>query len=157
MTTAELLKLMVDIAEEHGLSSWREVEALAQLMVNLEEPMASGEVFEFDEDRHLGHVPPRDAVVSILEATEIAKRDAIVCQEIMDRLRKHRWGPAEIWRMVTVLQSFRDWALFFAARDPDPVMKEKFGVEADGWEEQIRMLERALVKGTNVVELEGVK
>jgi hypothetical protein len=153
MTTEELLKLMVDIAEEHGFSSWREVDALVQLMVNLEDPMATGQVFEFDEDRHLGHVPPRDAVVSILEAVETAKHDALVCQEIMERLRHCRWGPAEIWRMVTVLQSFRDWALFFAARDPDPGMKEKFAVEADGWEEQIRMLERALVKGTNVVEL----
>jgi hypothetical protein len=153
MTTEELLKLMVDIAEEHGFSSWREVDALAQLMVNLEEPMATGQVFEFDEDRPLGHVPPSNAVVSILEATEIAKRDALVCQEIMERLKRCTWGPAEIWRMVTVLQSFRDWALFFKARDPDPEMKERFGVEADGWEEQIRMLERALVKGTNVVEL----
>ena len=157
MTTDELLKLMIDIAQEHGFSSWREVEALAQLMVNLEDPMATGQVFEFEEDRPLTEVPPVDAVVSILEATEIAKRDAIVCQEIMEHLRRCRWGPAEIWRMVTILQNFRDWSLFFAARDPDPTMKERFAVEAEGWEEQIRMLERALVKGTNVVELEGVK
>jgi hypothetical protein len=83
------------------------VEALVQLAVNLEDPMATGQIFEFDEDRHLGHVPPGDAVVSILEAIETAKRDAIVCQEIMERLRRCRWGPAEIWRMVTVLQKER--------------------------------------------------
>jgi len=157
MTTDELLNLMIKIAEEHGLSSWREVEALVQLAVNLEEPMATGEVFEFEEDRPLGHVPPMDAVVTMLEAIETAKRDALVCQEIMDRLRRCRWGPAEIWRMVTILQSFRDWSLFFAQRDRDPEMREKFAFEADGWEEQIRMLEGMLVKGTNVVQLEGVK
>ena len=119
--------------------------AEVELAIAMEEDLAIGEIFEFAEVRiGLGPVPPWDAVVFLPNAMVAAKRDAGICQEIIEELAQTEWGEEEIREMLLVSRNYRDWSLFWSYRDESPKGREQFNTELHHWEIAVGKLERAL-------------